>query len=135
VRYDALLSNQAPAFSLAKAKEIHSNLYTICIWSVKRKFLATTVTSNRPPKATTVLEPMPVSTTAYKTVGEVYTDSNDPMELSHPEARLTSSAFELTQDPAIMYSSESWFGPDEMQPAPLDIRPNMVPGGVYGTTV
>jgi hypothetical protein len=125
VRYAALLSNQAPAFSLAKAKEIHAN-FVHNMHLVRQKKLSSDEIDEQPPKATTVPEPMPVSTTANKTVWKVYTDSNDPMELSHPEAGLASSAFELTQDPAeadIIYSFKSLFGPGEMQQL-LDKRPN-----------
>jgi hypothetical protein len=119
VRYVALLGELAPPSCLAAVKTAHA-AFVQRMHLVRQEILqsqedgaANLETARNSEGPTTTDE----SSNTDK-VWRVFTDANDPMELGHPQAGLTSSKFALTdsiEDADIIYSFRSLYAPSELR--------------------
>jgi hypothetical protein len=119
VRYVALLGELAPLSCLAAVKNAHAtfvqrmHLVSQEILQKEEDDAANLETARNSEGPTTTDE-----TSDMDKVWRVFTDANDPMELAHPEAGLTSSKFALTdsiEDADIIYSFRSLYAPSDLR--------------------
>lgn len=108
IRYAALLGEDAPSFAIERAKEIYAT-FVHQMHLVRQKKVEEKETLGEGREVAGVdAESVSISGKMWK----VYTDSNDPMGLAHPEAGLSSAIFTLVDDPYdadIIYSYRSLF--------------------------
>ena len=129
VRYAALLGDDAPSFALQRVKEIYAS-FVHQMHLVRQRREEAREGETRMEEATVAeVNPHRESGKLWK----VYTDSNDPMHLAHPEAGLSRDIFVLVDDPNeadIIYSYKSLFlnGPlKEVWEARKDVLINQFP--------
>ena len=109
IRYAALLEHQAPNFALHAVKEIHATF-------VQKMHLVRQQQLEQLDKVLpmTDLDSPP----AYKPIYTVFTDTNDPIQLGHPDAGLSKEIFQLVNnihDADIIYSYKSLFAPGSLR--------------------
>lgn len=108
IRYAALLGGDAPSFAIERAKEIYAS-FVHQMHLVRQEKLEE--------KATVEVAPEDAGVDVHSVsesgkVWKVYTDSNDPMGLAHPDAGLSRDSFTLVEDSHdadIIYSYQSLF--------------------------
>jgi hypothetical protein len=114
IRYAALLGDDAPSFAIERVKKIHASfVHQMHLVSQRREEAREGETNIQ---ETTLLEGNHASGKLWK----VYTDSNDPMQLAHPEAGLSKDIFLLVENPTeadIIYSYKSLFLPGTLKEA------------------
>ena len=113
IRYAALLGNEAPSFALHAVKEIHATFVQKMhlVRQQQQQQQLELLDSSLP---TTDLDSPP----AYKTCYTVFTDTNDPIQLGHPDAGLSKDIFQLVDnqlDADIIYSYQSLFSPGSLR--------------------
>ena len=108
IRYAALLGGDAPSFAIERAKEIHAS-FVHQMHLVRQNMVEEKNTLKVAREVAGVdADPVPESGKVWK----VYTDSNDPMGLAHPEAGLSRDWFTLVddiKDADIIFSYQSLF--------------------------
>lgn len=125
VRYAALLEDQAPLWCQAIVKKSYTD-FVKKMHLVRQQKLEETCWNNNNNIVSQVITANPVHcvhnprTTSCedRVVWRVYTDVEDHLELSHPEAGLTSSKFALTdsmEDADIIFSYQSIYTPGELR--------------------
>jgi hypothetical protein len=113
IRYAALLGGDAPLFATEKAKEMHTALVHN-MHLARQQQLEFAETSEM--KDEEALPSMPAIDRTK--IWKVYTDTDDPMALDHPEAGLSKDFFEITEsleEADIIYSYRSLFAPGELK--------------------
>ena len=108
IRYAALLGLQAPCFAIDTVKEIYATfvhqMHLVRQQKLEMKLLCQELRLD---------PPLIPQNRVYK----VYTDTNDPMKLSHPDAGLSKDLFKLVdniKDADIVYSYQSLFAPGKI---------------------
>lgn len=116
VRYAALLGDRAPIFAVEYVKLCYASL--VQQMHVVRQDKLQQEQQQQLPQSTQEVRPAVNNSDTdhhhHHRVWKVYTDTNDPMELAHPEAGLTDSQFQLTdqiEDADIIFSYQSLFVP------------------------
>jgi hypothetical protein len=116
VRYAALLGNQAPTWCLVIVKEAYAAFVKKMHLVRQRQLELKAADDNNESSITTKGDQ--TNQNGSNRVWKVYTDSDDPMELAHPEAGLNSPQFALTgsmEDADIIYPYRSLFVPGEVR--------------------
>jgi hypothetical protein len=113
VRLCALLGDQAPRACARRLLEIHAR-------AIQQLHLARQAKLERtaPERPDPHPEAAVVEADASRTVWKVFTDSNDPLELHHPEAGLSKEVYELVErmeEADIVFSYQSLYAPGELR--------------------
>jgi hypothetical protein len=118
VRYVALLGELAPPSCLIAVKDAHA-AFVQRMHLVRQEILQRQeddAANRETARNGEELMPTTDESSDPDKVWRVFTDSNDPMELAHPQAGLTSAQFALTdsmEDADIIYSYRSLYAPGE----------------------
>jgi len=126
VRYAALLGDRAPTFAVEYVKLCYANLVQQMHLVRQNKLQQEQERQQQQQQQDPTQEIRPAAIPSddddddhhhhqlQQRVWKVYTDTNDPMELAHPEAGLTDPQFQLTdqiEDADIIFSYQSLFTP------------------------
>jgi hypothetical protein len=110
VRYAALLGKEAPAFAIERTKELYANFVHQMHLVRQQQLEAQTAKAEGPSRAVV----QPTTNNESGKIWKIYTDTNDPLGLGHPEAGLSKEFFVLVDDPNeadFIYSYQSLFAP------------------------
>ena len=106
IRYAALLGEYAPPFAIERVKEVHATF-------VRRMHLIRQKVKDKKETPENQHRDASISfMSESRKVWKVYTDSNDPLGLGHPQAGLSKDAFILVDNPGdadIIYSYKTLF--------------------------